>query len=625
MVDERQRWVPASPRRNGWYDAAMKRGWNLGWVSMIIAVGCSSSPSPGRDAGGATDAPSLCATDEECADGVFCNGDERCMPRNPGANADGCAPAATARCMPTEECVEATMRCVAPCESGADADADGSASIECGGDDCNDTDAEVRPGRDELCNNVDDDCDLAVDEEPAAASGCPAISGTTFMCRAGRCEVASCAPGLDDCDESAANGCEQDLTLDRTNCGECRRTCGVACFESECDGYTSIASGTEHSCGVLRSGRVACWGTNTHGQLGDGSFDNRDSPDFVLGISEAVAVDVSAFHSCAVNRSGTVACWGSNVHGVLGDGGTAHGSTCIAPEFGFVPYDCSATPVEASGLSTAVDVTTSMFVTCARLSSGSVMCWGAAQYLGDGLTHSACPPEVVSRGRVPCSLVPSPVATISNAISIDSGNLHACVVTAEGSARCWGGTTYGALGDGSVILTAPTPVAATGVTDAVRIVCGSDHTCVERAGGTASCWGSNAAGQLRDGTTIDRPTPVATSLPPDATGLVSGSFHSCAIVADGRVNCWGGNAASELGDGIMTHRLCIFGDCSLEPVEVSGLADVAQLSGGCGHRYSQCAILASGEALCWGDNTKGQLGDGTRTSRSTPVSVLPLP
>jgi len=130
------------------------------------------------------------------------------------------------------------------------------------------------------------------------------------------------------------------------------------------------------------------------------------------------------------------------------------------------------------------------------------------------------------------------------------------------------------------------------------------------------CWGRNGAGQLGDGTTEQRNTSV------DVAGLTSGVSaidagwgHTCALVTGSGVKCWGNNWKGELGDGTTTDRST--------PVEVAGLTNgVTTIDAGRGE--DTWALLSGGGVKCWGYNWNGQLGDGTTEQRNTPMDVAGL-
>ena len=94
----------------------------------------------------------------------------------------------------------------------------------------------------------------------------------------------------------------------------------------------------------------------------------------------------------------------------------------------------------------------------------------------------------------------------------------------------------------------------------------------------------------------------------------TGHYHTCAVTSTGNVQCWGNNSAGQLGDGTITERLA--------PVTVSGLSNVKAVTAG---KYHTCALTTTGQVYCWGSNNMGQIGDGTATVRLTPVQVSNLP
>jgi LPXTG-motif cell wall-anchored protein len=127
------------------------------------------------------------------------------------------------------------------------------------------------------------------------------------------------------------------------------------------------------------------------------------------------------------------------------------------------------------------------------------------------------------------------------------------------------------------------------------------------------CWGSNGNGKLGEGTQNNSNIPRdVVGLSGPAIAVTAGYHHTCALLVSGTVQCWGGNASGQLGDGTTND--------SNTPVSVQGLTSAVEALTG-GWRNS-CVLLSNGEIKCWGDNTYGQIGDGTNTNRSLPVSVL---
>jgi alpha-tubulin suppressor-like RCC1 family protein len=213
---------------------------------------------------------------------------------------------------------------------------------------------------------------------------------------------------------------------------------------------------------------------------------------------------------------------------------------------------------------------------------------------------------------------PSPttnVPAILRAIAIASGEKHTCVVTDAGGVNCWGGNEHGQLGDGSMV-NSSVPVAVQGVVDAVAVAAGWAHTCVLTKTGAVMCWGYDKNGELGNGRTVDSSLPVEVGgLASGATAIGTGEDHTCAATAAGGVKCWGYNAYGQLGDGTQTSRSV--------PVSVQeGRAGATGVAAGWGHT---CVLSAGGAVECWGNNEFGQLGYGQEADlRLTPVDVLDM-
>jgi alpha-tubulin suppressor-like RCC1 family protein len=208
----------------------------------------------------------------------------------------------------------------------------------------------------------------------------------------------------------------------------------------------------------------------------------------------------------------------------------------------------------------------------------------------------------------------TPSGTLVPAV-IAGGWGHTCMLMSDRSVRCDGLNNWGQLGNGG-FANASTPVAATGLTNAIYVQPGMEHTCALLADGTMACWGTNYVGQLGNGwvgalSEIPRSVPGITT----AIGATVGGFHNCAILADQTVKCWGRNQDGQIGNGDNTTDVG-------SPATVIGLGAIAGLTGG---GYHTCALMPNATVKCWGRNTRGQLGDGSSSFfSSTPVAVSGL-
>lgn len=144
--------------------------------------------------------------------------------------------------------------------------------------------------------------------------------------------------------------------------------------------------------------------------------------------------------------------------------------------------------------------------------------------------------------------------------------------------------------------------ATPGVWPVVQIAADSSNMCALRESGEVLCWGSNADRQLGDGFNgVQRSVPGLMADVSDAVEIGVGGYGSCARLKSGAVWCWGN-------------------DSNLTPTLLAGIDDAVQLV----VRSHACARRATGEVLCWGAGLKGQLGDGTTSSRKTPAPVQGL-
>jgi alpha-tubulin suppressor-like RCC1 family protein len=306
----------------------------------------------------------------------------------------------------------------------------------------------------------------------------------------------------------------------------------------------SIAAGEQHTCAILQKGSIRCWGYG-----GDLALGNGNGKDYTVGddevpgeMKDAIIYSNSPFvqlaagdhHTCMLTQNGAVKCWGDSPEGALGYGY----STKTGGWLGNVPMGGAAHALVAGAEHT-----------CAIVDSGAIRCWGEATSLGYGGGDNIGDDEQ-----------PSELGAISlgdAVVQLAAGDRHTCALTAAGAVRCWGLGEDGALGYGSTqnIQNA----AAAGIVNlgglAVQIAAGQSHTCALLLDGTARCWGEGSAGALGYGNTDDvgdNESPAvagAIQLSEVATQLVAGGAFTCALLASGTVQCWGEGLDGRLGYG----------------------------------------------------------------------------
>jgi alpha-tubulin suppressor-like RCC1 family protein len=425
-------------------------------------------------------------------------------------------------------------------------------------------------------------------------------------------------------------------------------------------GVVAVAAGYYHACALESRGTLWCWGDNGHGELGVGKTPASSDVPVAVPMQNVTQVTAGNGDTCAIgNAPGDLWCWGWNIDGELGDG----------------TFTDTSTPTQVSGLASGVQqVSAGGGNTCAiaNIPGPAALCWGSNNHgkLGSGATVSEDPWPTSVFG-----LVTTPDGSPSGVEQIAAGEQHACVSMTTTQIQCWGDGFYGQLGTGSQVdRHIPTPVVglpgAFGAADSVTVglttgcalssalnaycwgwyvrggavspeawttaaqvlglpaggvsvVSASDWgaCALVRTGGLGTgvrCWGDDKHGQLGDGNTgsgTDATSPVKVkNLSADVTAIAAGNMTACALEHNAGARCWGYNDGGQLGDGTTTS--------SALPVSVKNLpGNLAQVAVGWDHA---CALLFSGTVRCWGKNEAGQLGDGSTSDSSTPVTVTGL-
>jgi alpha-tubulin suppressor-like RCC1 family protein len=386
-------------------------------------------------------------------------------------------------------------------------------------------------------------------------------------------------------------------------------------------GWSAVSAGARFSCGI-RNGEAWCWGDNTYGQLGGGSFGGSMSPSRVSLGDKGARVAAGSAHACALTTEGGLHCWGANYARQLGVG--------PMPVLAAEPL-----PIDGSWL----DVAAGGYHGCAVRVDRSLWCWGS-QELGQAAAG------VVSGATKPTGL------DGSTWMSVSVGPTHSCALTSLGSLSCWGANGVGQLG--SKLGAAKDAPEAVEASDWIQISVGFDHSCAIRNEGSLWCWGSDYEGQVSGTPSRSWVADYPKKFPVDTAwaNVSAGATHTCAIDKSGMLLCWGDNSSGQLSAGATgphgevavsgswkrvsagAGRTCAIdasaklwcwgwdakrAKASPAPSEVKEAGAWADLSVGVDHA---CAIDTDGALWCWGSNSLDKLGDGSGDDHlGEPVQV----
>ncbi|BDG03388.1 RCC1 domain-containing protein [Anaeromyxobacter oryzae] len=377
--------------------------------------------------------------------------------------------------------------------------------------------------------------------------------------------VTHCGVGCEDCTATVTPpaGGQVDCLAPAGGHGACGFSCtgGLLRTAAACEGAIALAAGAAHTCAVTGGGALLCWGQDDQGQVTGAASAAPVLAPHVVFASGVTAVAAGKAHTCAV-VSGQIRCLGRNAEGqapttragsaVALAAGDRH--TCALSAAGAVTcWGASAlgqtgggTPIAAGANALAAGADH----TCA-LASGAVSCWGtnASAEIGTGSAGGSY------------STPQTPLGLGAGVVALGAGAHHACAATSARTLLCWGGTVAGTIpGFGTAQATPVAPQKAGGGGGALvsfdvgMLAGGRAHTCLERPGESVKCFGAdNSAGQLGIGLAgelADAGTPLPA---PGATSVFAiGGDHGCVVDGAGAVSCWGSNASGQLGDGTQT-------------------------------------------------------------------------
>ncbi len=400
------------------------------------------------------------------------------------------------------------------------------------------------------------------------------------------------------------------------------------------EGVLSVATGNHYTCAVITGGGVRCWGLNHRGQLGYGHGNNIGDDELPASVGNVdvgapvVQVVAGGLHTCALLSSGEVRCWGDAGAGRLGFGDTARQEWLAEQAGRSVNVGDDETAAWASRVDLggpAIQLAAGQAFTCALLRGGDVRCWGTGLYGELGQVGVAYIGDDEHPGSLP------PVELGGPAAFIAAGHSHNCAILRTGEVRCWGRGYQGRLGYGSSenIGDYEAPASAGSVAlggRAVHLSLGDGHSCAVLADGAVRCWGKGdnlALGHDDRDDVGDDELPAARpvlDLGAPAIQVAAGLVHTCALLSHGAVRCWGDNVRGALGTGVSGFRAL---SSAAPRVELGG--DAIQIDTYADH---VCAVLSTRELSCWGRGQDGNLGYGNTEEvgdTETPASVGLVP
>jgi alpha-tubulin suppressor-like RCC1 family protein len=351
--------------------------------------------------------------------------------------------------------------------------------------------------------------------------------------------------------------------------------------------YVQLAAGASHSLALQATGSLWAWGSNSSGQLGGGSTSPAAPPAATGTALPTRSTALGSSFGLAVRADGTLWAWGDNTGGQLGIGTTTSRTR----------------PVQVGTDNDWVQVAAGTSFSLALKANGTAWAWGLNNYGQLGTTTNS--------GNTTANTSPIQVGS-GTYTSLAAGAYHSLALAADGSLYAWGYNYYGQLGNGtsssSIAAANPNPGLVSG--SYTQVAAGINHTVALRANGSLWTWGSNSSGQLGVSQNFGNGNLITS--PVQATGnyasAAAGSYHTLALAADGTLSTWGSNSDGQLGN-IPRSTASTF---TASPVT----GTYSQVGAGASHSL---ALRADGTLWAWGNNTSGQLGRGNNATTNSTI------
>lgn len=363
--------------------------------------------------------------------------------------------------------------------------------------------------------------------------------------------VAACVGGDDNVNpvDGGNDATIDQQTTDQQSSDAATSTCGVcdgSCYDDVCNGATVIgtAMGWYFACALLTDQTVWCWGQNDYGQVKNPPSGAFLPPTQIQGLSNVTGIIAGASHMCAMESDASVWCWGINDYGELGHPPTQGGDLSCLNN-----TPCNPVPSKVSGIPAKV-LSAGRWNSCAITTTNGLICWG---YNGTGqLGQGGAPSDGTA--------TPTAVPGLSNIVTLRMSKFpgdNVCVIDNKGALYCWGSNAFGQLGDGT------------------------------RTGPETTCYEPSGSPNIPCNTT---PTKVSTPGGLNAVDVAISS-STCVALSDGSVWCWGDGRGGEMGNGAIPD-----GGSQLTAIQVPNVAGATNIEG----NQTLCATLDAGSISCWG-------------------------
>jgi Regulator of chromosome condensation (RCC1) repeat/Secretion system C-terminal sorting domain len=306
--------------------------------------------------------------------------------------------------------------------------------------------------------------------------------------------------------------------------------------------WQSVKAGGGHTFAIKQGGTLWAWGFNSHGQLGDGTLIDKNTPTQIGTSSNWQSISGGERHSLAIKQDGTLWAWGNNEYGQLGDGTLINKST----------------PVQIGTATNWQSISGGSYQSFALKQDGTLWAWGynAFGQLGDGTNTN--------------KNAPTQIGTATNWQSIAGEYFHTLAIKQDGSLWAWGNNFSGQLGDGTnTDKNAPIQIGI--ATNWQSISGGEEYSLAIKQNGTIWAWGMNFFGELGDGTNNDKFIPTQIGTTSNWQSISTGAWHSLAVNQSGTLWAWGENLFGQLGDSTFTDKNIptqIGGSCSILPIKL---------------------------------------------------------